>query len=718
VAMQTQQMQIENLTGTVERVIFHNPENGYCVLKLRIEGQADSISAVGHIPAIRQGDEYSLTGQWKRHPKFGNQFVFQSYEVIVPQNKSGIIRYLANTIPGIGPVKAAMIVDRLGENCLQLIQEDPGCLNQLEFIKPWQVAEITEQLSQNSTIAELASIICRDGIGMGIVSKIHAQYGSEAVKVVKENPYILSEELFGIGFIKADAIAQSVGIEPNSPYRIEAAIQYLIREAGAEGHVYLRPRDIVEGLIGRKGIIAGSGVEVGDIAKATEALVARQSLVREGDCIYFHYLCHAEKQLAAGIRGLINRERVRWPEVTGQLDSLEVQSGIEYAPQQREAVKVALESSLSIITGGPGTGKTTVINAICDLYSQKYPRHCIYLAAPTGRAAQRMSEATGREAKTIHRLLRYQPIDGCFEYGYGNPLPGPGLVIIDEASMIDIELARDLFSAFDNHQVVLVGDIDQLPSVGPGSVLRDAIGSGMVPTVRLQYNFRQAGGSKIAEFANMVCRGELPPLVSQGDYSIVLAEDAEEATGKVMALVSDALMNGYGIMDFQVLAPMRRGSAGVKNLNEKVRDMVNPASPEKPEFGGFRLGDKVMVIKNDYQLGVFNGDIGRVVGVQNGLLVDIDGFKVEFAPEQMELLTLAYASTIHKSQGSEFPLVIMVLVNQHYVMLQRNLLYTGMTRARNNLVLVCQEQAVKRAAKNDLIAERFSNLKVRLSGEL
>lgn len=716
----------QQITGVVRRRIFYNAENGYCVLAVSVNG-GDDIKVTGNMPIIREGDEYRFTGNYVEHPKFGRQFKFSQAELILPSGKAGVARYLSGVTYGVGIKKAEKIVEALGEDALEKIKLDPSVLDHpdLSFLSDGQKFDITQDLSQNSVQAELAGMLCRpgSGVGMGTVAKIMAKYGQDAVRVVKENPYVLADELFGVGFLKADAIAQSVGIAPNSPFRIEAAINFLLREAGNEGHVYLKPSDIVSRLIGRKGLLEASGVEVPDIAKANQKIIDEGRCIREGDCIYAAELYHAEKTVAAAVRRLAEKGRKETAGLDVGLDEmialLEQKYSIEYAPEQKKAIQTALECSISVITGGPGTGKSEITRAIVDAYRIRNPKHEIYLCAPTGRASKRLSEATGREAKTIHRLLRYHPEAGGFEYGYNNPLPGPGLLIVDEVSMIDIELAAALFSAVEDLQVVLVGDVDQLPSVGPGSVLRDIIASGKVPTTRLLFNYRQAGGSKIAKFANMVCRGDMPALRNEGDFEYVPVEDGDQAADTVLKLVAGIMAEGYGPLDWAVLAPMRRGSAGVHNLNERLRELVNPAADDKPELWNFRLGDKVMVIKNHYGLGVFNGDLGIISNVEKKrLTVNFDDFSVDFAPEDLEILTLAYASTIHKSQGSEFPIVIMPLVQQHYMMLQRNLLYTGMTRAKRHLVLVAEERSIKQAVQNSVIEERFSKLVERIQGEI
>ncbi|HHY45737.1 MAG TPA: ATP-dependent RecD-like DNA helicase [Firmicutes bacterium] len=727
-AKEAQQQESEIVVGRILRTLFHNEQSGYAVIVLQPTGEAhdrlydslsdDTITAVGYLSGVREGDEIRLAGTWVTHPKYGRQFKFTEHEVLLPSGREGIVEYLASVADGIGPVKAGRIVDALGLDCLDKIRENPDVLRTLPFVKPEQVEQIASHLQKNQVQAELTALICRQGITPRLAAKIYAAYGAESLQVVKDNPYMLADDVWGVGFKTADLVAQAVGIKPDSPFRVEAAVKYVLRTAaGEEGHVYLDPKNIVRLVLDLLGKTSGIGVP--HVAEAVSTLASREILVREGHAVYHQALYHAECQVAERMRSLAGRKKVEWEDLDDAIFFAEMASGIEYAPEQREAIRTALTSGLSIITGGPGTGKTTVINAICDIYAQEYPAYDIYLAAPTGRAAKRMSEATGREAKTIHRLLHYSSIEGGFEYGWGNPLPGPGLLIVDEFSMCDIELARDLLAAVDDLQVVLVGDVDQLPSVGPGSVLRDAISSRVVPTVRLKFNYRQAGGSKIAEYANMVCQGIVMPLQSSGDFCFVEVDDADEVAPIVAELVKQALAEGLSVMDFQVLAPMRKGSAGVNALNELVREIVNPKQPGENECKGFRPRDKVMVVKNNYNLGVFNGDLGQVVDVGRGeVLVRFEeGFLVPFRGDDLELLQLAYACTVHKAQGSEFPLVIMPLVKQHYIMLQRNLLYTGMTRAQKRLVLIADPWAVKAAVQNDKVAERFSRLAERLKGD-
>jgi len=729
------------IQGTIQRIIFHNPQNGYTVLSVDIAGkeiekvakeagpiESTELKLTGHLAAPREGDEYRFTGTWVVHPRFGKQLKFTDAELILPVGKSGVARYLSQITAGIGIKKAEKIVAALGENALEQIRENPGCLDHpdLAFLTEEQKQEVIVDLTKNSVQAELAALICGPGIGMGTVMRIMREFGQDAVAKIKENPYVLCSEVYGIGFKTADSIALRTGIPKNSPFRVDAALMWVLSEAANEGHCYLRPSSIVERLIGSKGkgIIAGSGVKVEDIAVSNGRLIDDGRCVREGDCVYLKRLWLAEKAVAAKVKALTKR-KIELIDAADTLNMLlaniETRDSVEYASAQRKAIIGALRNPLSIITGGPGTGKTTAINAIVEIYKKLYPHNELYLCAPTGRAAKRMSEATGWEAKTIHRLLRYNPNTGGFEYSSDNPLPGPGLIIVDEASMIDVELAATLLAAVnadgnDAHQVVLVGDIDQLPSVGPGSVLRDLIASQQVPTTRLEFNYRQAGGSRVAELAHRVCQGEMISLQNEGDFEFVAAEGGDNAAEIIKWLAQTYVMaQGLSPLDWQVLVPMRRGSCGVKALNEALREIVNPARADAPALGGFRAGDKILVTKNNYQLEVFNGDIGIVTQVnKNELSVDFGDREVIFPFEFLDHLQLAYVSTIHKAQGSEFKLVIMGLCSQHYMMLQRNLLYTGMTRAREKLILVGDSRSVAMAIKNNRIEERLSRLMERV----
>ncbi|MCM1564901.1 MAG: ATP-dependent RecD-like DNA helicase [Dehalobacter sp.] len=733
--MATETAQSTTLTGTVTGVRFHNPQNGWSVLTVNPKNKQEDfeefnpISVVGSLAAVRAGDEYSFSGSWKQHPQYGKQFQFEKAEVVLPKEKQGAIAYLATLASGVGLAKAKKIVDILGDDSLQKIIADPGALLQFDFLTIAQRADLTEGLMKNTNLAELSSLICREGVGMGTANRIYTKYGAESAKIVKENPYILADEVYGIGFKVADRIGLSVNIAPDSPYRVEAAYQYALKEAGNDGHVFLRPRDTmieIEKLLGKQSMIC-----VDHIRDAYIELEKRGVVHREGDAIYLTSMHEDEVQLAHDVMNLAGTLGRYFDQPPGKMESIieniQEKLGVVYAKEQKEAIINAFKKSLSVVTGGPGTGKTTVIKGIIEAYLNlaneqvKKPSETIMLAAPTGRAAKRMAEATGIEAKTIHRLLRYNPFEKGFEYNAANPLPS-GLLIVDEFSMCDLELSKCLFESVSNDMVmIIVGDVDQLPSVGPGKVLEDIIESRKVITTRLKFNYRQASGSRIALEASRIAEQDDCRLYQdEQDWKSIMNDDPEQALERIKDEVRQAKKDGLGIMEFQVLAPMKKGIIGVDNLNEVIREIVNPSGFGKAEYKYgkdrlFRLNDKIMVMKNNYNLGVFNGDIGIIQAINGSeIRVNFDGEEVTFNDENVNILTLAYASTVHKSQGSEFPLVIMVVMRSHYIMLQKNLFYTGITRAKDKLILVCQESAVKRCLSNKDKKERYTMLRNRL----
>jgi exodeoxyribonuclease V alpha subunit len=747
-AQQAEQNQI-TITGTLTDGRIHR--NNFATIKILPEGEPFPISAVGFMDSLRKGDTYQLSGNYTNHPTYGRQFNFKSAALIMPTGTAGRTKYLANAISGIGPARAAKLLFALeefypGQDSFELIRTNPDVLKRPELysiLSESQRQELIEDLSKNSVLSTLAGMIIRDGVGMGTVIKIYNTpgFGKNAVQKIKDNPYCLADEVFGIGFIKADEIAQAIGINPKSPYRIKAAINYILNEGASDGNCFLTPNEIQRELLGGrkqfgnkmlpvKGLLANSGIQtIPDIRDANYALIDEGRCIREGDAIYSTELYLAECAVAQMICKLLLQERsksdlrlLETEQLEKQISDIESRDGIEYAPEQRQAIIQALQNPLSVITGGPGTGKSTVLNAVIQIFKRLFPGQELYLCAPTGKAAKRMNEVTGEPAKTIHRLLRYNPMCGGFEYGEGNPLPGPGLLIVDEFSMADILITRDFLSAVENLQIIFVGDVDQLPSVGPGSVLRDLINCGHIPTTRLKFNFRQAGGSRIAEYANYINQGEMIPLCSDRDFEYSLIESVDHAGDNAAAVILQYVTNlaasGYSPMQYQVLSPMNKFASGVINLNDKIREIVNPPSLDKPELGFFRLRDKVMVIKNNYQLGVFNGDLGQIIHVQKGeksfLTIDFGDYSVDFAQEDLKLLTHAYATTIHKSQGAEFPIVIVPITFQHTIMLLRNLLYTALTRAKKRLVLIADGKAVKFAIDTNIAQDRNSLLVERI----
>ncbi|HHW26231.1 MAG TPA: ATP-dependent RecD-like DNA helicase [Firmicutes bacterium] len=700
----------EVLSGVISTVRFYNPKNGWAVLSVHADGE--SVTAVGPVVNPREGDEYQFTGSFVTDPKYGRQFKFDSAEVLLPSTRKGVIRYLASIANGVGEVKAARIVGALGDDCLAKMQQDPDVLDTLTFLTEQQREEIKQHLREHKTVAEVSALICREGLTPHLAAKIVAHFGDEAVKVVKEEPYRLTE-IEGIGFLTADKVAMAVGIKPDAPARIQAAIRHILSEAENEGHCSLRPNDLV-----REGpALLGTDPGVPAIAEAVKTLIESEVLVRDGDDIYLTELYEAETKVAEWVRAMGAEKPAPIANLEGLIDASETQAGIAYHPKQREAIRMALTSGFSVLTGGPGTGKSTITRAIVSIYKAENHAKPVYLCSPTGRAAKRLSEATGEPASTIHRLLGYVPEFG-FTRNEADPLT-PGLLLVDEASMIDIRLARALFAACSaGMQVVLVGDVDQLPSVGPGSVLRDIIESGTVPVTKLQYVYRQEEGSGISALAHQVNAGQIPELAAfPKDVIAHTIQTPEEALPLVVKYAKEAYKE-HGLLGFGVLAPGHKGSAGVKALNEAIRNALNPGAGK-----GFCPGDKVMVVKNCYPHDVFNGDLGivRKVNDEDGSIeVDFGDQYVTFGAGEydapLDILQLAFASTIHKAQGGEFPVCIVVLTRQHWIMLQRNLLYTAITRAKKHLVIIHQPGAIEQAVCNNKIAQRNSRLAERLRG--
>lgn len=746
----------EIMQGLVSRVIFRNPENGYHVLSVIPNSNNDNqdqddtlplddlnIKVVGNFPGngVREGDEYRFNGKWITHERFGRQFKFEDCEVILPDNRGGIISYLCSDhFYGIGPVAAGKVVDALGDDALKKLKANPDAAYQIPWISLKQAQEIATKMREHSALGDLISLICGDGISTNLASRIAARYGAEeAIKLVKNNPYQLIKDLHGVGFKIADRIAQVTGVKPGSPYRIEAAIRHVLSEAQHDGHCALTAKEVNHKVLELLG--PDCGVQPVDVGRMGAGMVEAQELYREkeyGNLVYLIGMHRAEVAVAKKIASLnrIRDEKSKQAALKDMVKEIEAKQNIEYAIEQCEAIVTAIMANFSVITGGPGTGKSTITNAIVDIYENLYPGNEVYLTSPTGRAAKRLSETTGREAQTIHRLLRYNPQEGEFMFNEHEPLPGPGLLIADEFSMCDIELADDLFKAIpDDIKVVLVGDIDQLPSVGPGSVLRDIINSGVVPVTRLKYVYRQGKESTIAWLADKVRKGEKVNLEHLAraakekgleDFGFIPAEDPSDAAMAIEQLVEQLIGTGLNAMCFQVLTPLKeKGAAGADYLNKMIQRSINPPDPAKPELQyrnvTYRLGDKVMVIKNDYKKNVFNGDLGIVTNILNGkdgigIWVNIDGAPVFFNLDDMSKITLAYAYTVHKSQGGEFPVAIVVCLRSHYIMLQRNLIYTGITRAKQKLIVVGQQSAWDVAVRNNKIIKRNSLLAERLKG--
>ena len=726
----------EILQGSVERVTFTNEENGYSVIKIKVPGRKELVSAVGNFVSLTPGEVLRMEGSWGVHTRFGEQFKVDRYDTAVPDSIQGIGRYLGSgLIKGIGPVMAKRIVSRFGTQTLEVIDSSPERLREVEGIGVYRLDQIRKAWEDQKDIRELMIFLRGHGVSAAYATRIFKHYGKSSLEVVRENPYRLAMDVSGIGFLTADQIAQRLGIPLDSPLRAEGGVAYALLQATEEGHACV-PRgwllEHCENLLQIPGSI---------LAQAIDRQVAQQHLVKEtlpaeiaagfGDieAVYLRGYHLAESQAA---RRLLYLESFLAMQNRGDPEQaiswLRRKLPFKLAPLQEEAVKKALTEKVLIITGGPGTGKTTLIRAVLALYRQSDARIC--LAAPTGRAAKRLSEATRYPASTIHRLLEYSPHQGGFQRNEQRPL-GADLVIVDEASMLDILLMYHLLKAVPSHAtLVLVGDVDQLPSVGPGNVLLDVIRSERFAVVRLTEIFRQAQQSQIVVNAHLVREGKFPRLRASDveklqDFYFIEKEEPEEVLEVIVKLCRDRIPARFGfdpVDDIQVLTPMNRGAVGTHRLNRELQQALNPHA-KALERGGtvFRLNDKVMQLRNNYDKDVFNGDLGRIREIDpenQEVTVEVDGRKVIYDFSELDELVLAYAATVHKAQGSEYPAVVFPLLTQHYVMLQRNLLYTAMTRARKLVVIVGSKKALAIALNNNRIQNRFTLLSERLKGLL
>jgi exodeoxyribonuclease V alpha subunit len=759
---------MDTLSGSIERVTFYNAENGYSVLRLKPDFRPSSaalsrdgmVTLTGNLPELAPGEHVRLQGNWLNNPKYGLQFQVEICEQTMPATTAGIQRYLGSgLIKGIGPRLAERIVASFGDQTLEVIEREPERLLEVPDIGPLRSKLIALAWEEQKQVKEVMVFLHSHNVSTNLAIKIYKQYGDQSLDVVQTDPYRLARDIFGVGFKTADRLAQALGLPADHPSRIEAGVVYALGEMSNDGHVYSprleltsRAAELLEVPVGqiepaverlalddrvRLELVPlpnqiGSSANGSGIGKAAAHGVSEAGAVYSQPAVYLTPFYVSETSVAQRLRLLSQASEALGisPRLLRAITAKVGDGSAELSSEQAAAVHMALTSRVSVLTGGPGTGKTTALKALIDILEAAHKTYA--LASPTGRAAKRLSEATGRPASTIHRLLGFSPGEG-FKYNADNPLPVEFLVV-DEASMLDLMLTHHLLKSLrPGTHLLLVGDVDQLPSVGAGDVLRDVIASGLAPVTSLKVIFRQAAGSRIITNAHRINQGLMPdfspsqpdePSALAGDFFLFPAENAEQAADWVLEVVCERIPHRFNLLpqeQVQVLAPMYRGPAGVHALNERLQAALNPPDSRKAEktlFGQlFRPGDKVMQIQNNYEKDVYNGDIGRLADVdmvEHSMDVNYDGRLVAYDWSEADQLVLAYAISGHKSQGSEFPAVVIPVVTQHYLLLQRNLLYTAITRARKLCVLVGSRKAIGIAVKNNKVAERYTALEWRL----
>ncbi len=713
------------LEGLIERVTYHNPDNGYCVLRLKVKGERGLITLVGHTPTVTAGEYVIARGIWTTNKEYGKQFKASVLKVEPPTTLFGIEKYLGSgMVKGIGPIYAKKLVETFGKDVFEVIEKNPERLDEVEGIGPKRRQMIVGGWADQKIIREIMVFLHSHGVSTSRAVRIFKTYGENAIEIVKDNPYRLVQDIRGIGFKSADTIAQKLGISHDSLVRARAGLNYALLESSANnGHCCLPRNDLIK--LARDLL----GITEPILIKAIDEEIADKNLIRDRfpvpDSIYPRALYNAECSLVKSINQL-KAFPVPWANIDSgkAIPWVEKKLQITLSKSQKEAVKQALSSKLLVITGGPGVGKTTLVRSILTILQAKKVK--TQLCAPTGRAAKRLAESTGQKAKTIHRLLEIDPATGQFKRNEWSPLECD-LLVIDEASMVDVQLANSLFKAI--HQrtaVIIVGDVDQLPSVGPGSVLSDLIESKSLPVIRLTEVFRQAASSWIIKAAHKINKGLFPDLPKKGDISdfyLISLEEPEKVSETIVDLVKRRLPNAYKvnpIKDIQVLCPMNKSLTGARAINDLLQEALNPPTEDSITMFGmtFSVGDKVMQIENNYDKNVYNGDIGLVSAIdktEGQVLVDFDGSKVSYAFEELDEIVLCYATTVHKSQGSEYPIVIIPVTSQHFVMLKRNLIYTGVTRGKQLVILVGQQKALNQAIKSGTGIDRNTGLRQRLA---
>ena len=706
------------LRCVIEHITYQNQENGYSVMKVKVKDYSDLVTLVGNLLDVPVGAVLLCDGDWKVDKKYGRQFVCETWEEVMPATVYGIEKYLGSgLVKGIGPKFAHLIVEKFGTETIEIIEDNIERLREVPRIGKRRVEKIRESWEKQKDIKNVMLFLQQYGVSTAYAAKIYRQYGKESIDKVQDNPYRLADDIWGIGFKTADSIASKMGYEKNDLRRCKSGISYTLNELSNEGHVYAVEEQLIE--TAKKLLEADEE----SIRQAVTEMIASEDLIREDEAIYLPPFYHSERGTAKKLLALLQDQTPTLFGLKADIKAIEKVSGIEYDEVQIAAIKQAVHSKVMVLTGGPGTGKTTTTQGIIAAYKTAGMR--ILLAAPTGRASKRMSEATGMEAKTIHRLLEFNPQDG-YKRNDENPLEGDAL-IVDECSMIDIILMYNLIKAIpENMRLVLVGDIDQLPSVGAGNVLRDIIDSEKIPVVRLTRIFRQAQSSRIVMSAHAINQGRFPDTSNgkQTDFFFIKNEEPEQVAEEIVKLVKHRLPKAYNqpLNNIQVLTPMQRSVVGAANLNMMLQQALNTSNLGISRGGTtYKLGDRVMQVRNNYDKNVFNGDIGIVEQVSmedRTLFVRFDDNLVEYEASELDEVTLAYATTIHKAQGSEYPIVVIPVLMTHFVMLQRNLIYTGITRAKKICVLIGQPKALAYAIRNLTVTKRNTKLKERLRGEI
>jgi len=723
---------LTDIEGQIERITYTNEENGFTIAKVKVRGQRDLVTVVGNLMSPTPGEILKMTGEWSKHPKYGEQFKVKHYKTEIPATVYGIKKYLScGLIKGIGPVMAERIVKKFGTKTLDIIENEIEKLTEVDGVGTKRIEMIKRAWIDQMEIRDVMLFLQAHGVSSGYATKIFKQYGYNSISVVKKNPYRLATEIFGIGFLTADQIAEKLGFAKNSMMRVEAGILYVLHQLTDDGHVFYpyellieKCREILQ--VAREVIVSGIAsisltqqIVIEDLNKTSEEFRINNKAV------YLAKFFRCESGISERLTNLmIALKSIRKIDTDKAIEWVQKQLSITLAEKQVAAVKCAIENKIMVITGGPGTGKTTIIHAILKIFSRLKIK--IMLAAPTGRAAKRMNETTGFDARTIHRLLEYSIQKGGFQRNEENPLECD-LLIIDEVSMVDTILMYFLLKAIPSHAtLILVGDVNQLPSVGAGNVLKDIIASNAFPVVELNEIFRQAKQSRIVVNAHKVNSGIIPSFKEKEhvtDCFFIEQEDPNKVLEIILELTKERIPRRFGVDPFdeiQVLTPMHKGVIGAQNLNMELQNILNPGDVGVIRSGmGFKVNDKVMQVKNNYEKEVFNGDIGRIKQIypeDQEVIISFEGRHITYDYTELDEILLAYAVSVHKSQGSEYPVVVIPIHTQHFILLQRNLIYTAITRGRDLVVMVGTKKALAIGVKNDKTEKRFTYLQYRLQG--